>query len=118
MFCYCDVDHQEDLKMPVNKFYTSDAVTVAKDFLWQHHGDSLPSKVNRTSRGTKTPKQKVNLVKYSHTHIEIDSVWSFQSSIDPHGQFKVTLIIKCIDTSGTAESQFNFPQICITLHCP
>ena len=25
---------------------------------WQHYGDSLPSKVNRTSRGTNTPKQK------------------------------------------------------------
>ena len=25
---------------------------------WQHYGDSLPSKVNRTSRGTKMSKQK------------------------------------------------------------
>ena len=58
MFCYYNSDHPEDLKMPVNKFYTSDAVIVAKKLLWQHYGDSLPSKVNRTSRGTKTPKQK------------------------------------------------------------
>ena len=29
MFCYYDSDHPEDLKMPVNKFYTSDAVIVA-----------------------------------------------------------------------------------------
>ena len=58
MFCYYDSDHPEDLKMPVNKFYTPDAVIVSKNLLWQHYGDSLPSKVNRTSRETKTSKQK------------------------------------------------------------
>ena len=58
MFCYFDADHSEDLKMSVNNFYTSDAVIVAKTLLWQHYGASLPHKVNRTNRGTKTPKQK------------------------------------------------------------
>ena len=58
MFCYYDSDHPENLKMPVTKFYTSDAVIVSKNLLWQHYGDSLPSKVNRTSRWTKTMKQK------------------------------------------------------------
>ena len=58
MFCYYDSDHPEDLKMHVNKLYTSDAVIEAKNLLWQHYGDSLLSKVNRTSRGTQTPKQK------------------------------------------------------------
>ena len=58
VFCYFDADNLEDLKVCTDRFYTSDAVIVAKNLLWEHYNNKLPAKKNRNNRGTKTPKEK------------------------------------------------------------
>lgn len=58
IFYYYDSDDLDALRESTDQFYSCDAVSRAKDVLWEHYSNELPAKKHRINKGNKSIKVK------------------------------------------------------------